>query len=287
MTAETLVACLTPQGRAAIAVIAVRGPHAWAIVQRLFAPRASRPLPEQPEVGATWLGSLGAPGQNVADEVVVVCKRMAPSPWLEVHCHGGPEVVRWLVELITSEGATACSWQDLECRTTENALQALATIALASAPTVRTASILLGQQQGSLGRLVAQVRSELERGNASKAAELLHSTVRHGPVGLHLTEPWRVAIVGAPNVGKSSLVNAVAGYQRAIVAPTPGTTRDVVSTRLAIDGWPVELLDTAGLRADAGALEEQGIALARAARAAADLCLWVVDASTEPVKSAP
>jgi tRNA modification GTPase len=92
-----------------------------------------------------------------------------------------------------------------------------------------------------------------------------------------------VAVAGAPNVGKSSLVNALAGYQRSIVAPTPGTTRDVVTTRLALDGWLIELVDTAGLRADAEALEQEGIVRAREAVADADLCLWVLDGSAPPV----
>ncbi len=98
-----------------------------------------------------------------------------------------------------------------------------------------------------------------------------------------MTQPWRVAVAGAPNVGKSSLVNAVAGYQRSIVAATPGTTRDVVTTRLALDGWLIELADTAGQRTEAEALEEQGIRRARATAAEADLCLWILDGSAPPV----
>ena len=89
---------------------------------------------------------------------------------------------------------------------------------------------------------------------------------------------WRAA-----NVGKSSLVNALAGYQRSVVTETPGTTRDVVSASLAIDGWPVELIDTAGQRGVADPLEEQGIARGRLAVAAADLCLWVVDVTADPI----
>src|SRR5205823_6640829 len=81
------------------------------------------------------------------------------------------------------------------------------------------------------------------------------------------------------NVGKSSLINALAGYQRSIVAPTPGTTRDVVRVPVALDGWPVELLDTAGLRGDAPALEAAGIEQAREQAASADLCVWVLDAT--------
>src|SRR5439155_711085 len=104
-------------------------------------------------------------------------------------------------------------------------------------------------------------------------------------LGRHLTNPWRVVVAGAPNVGKSSLVNALAGYARCVVSPTPGTTRDVVSTLIAVDGWPIELLDTAGLRLPGENLEQQGIALARAAVESADLCLWVIDASASPIWS--
>jgi tRNA modification GTPase len=79
------------------------------------------------------------------------------------------------------------------------------------------------------------------------------------------------------------LVNALAGYQRSIVAATPGTTRDVVTTRLALDGWLIELVDTAGQRAEAEELEEQGIRRAQATASAADLCLWVLDGSVPPI----
>ncbi len=103
------------------------------------------------------------------------------------------------------------------------------------------------------------------------------------PLGRHLVQPWSVVIGGAPNVGKSSLVNALVGYTRSIVAATPGTTRDVVTTAIAIDGWPIELHDTAGLRDAAGAIEAEGIARARAAAARADLRLWLLDGACEPV----
>jgi tRNA modification GTPase len=88
-----------------------------------------------------------------------------------------------------------------------------------------------------------------------------------------------VVLAGATNVGKSSLINALAGYERAIVSPQPGTTRDVVTTRTAIAGWPVQLCDTAGLREAADALESAGVALAAGALMDADLVIVVHDAS--------
>ena len=96
---------------------------------------------------------------------------------------------------------------------------------------------------------------------------------------MHLVSPWRVVFAGPPNVGKSSLINALAGYQRAIVSPIPGTTRDVVTLTTAIDGWPVELADTAGLRSTDDELEAAGVELAQSALATADLAVLVQDAT--------
>jgi tRNA modification GTPase len=266
----TVAACLTPPAAGAIATLAVRGPAAWDIVRGLFRPhsRDVRPLPEAPEVGRVWYGWLGG---AVADQVVLAVRAVRPLPWVEIHCHGGPQVVRLLLDLLAERGARAGPWQDFARLAADDPLQALAAEALAAAPTLRTAAILLDQYRGAFRRALG--------GEAAGLARL----ARLAPVGRHLVEPWKVVLAGAPNVGKSSLLNALAGYQRSIVAPTPGTTRDVVTTTVALDGWPVELADTAGLRQDTGALEGQGIERARGAASSADLCLWVLDASAEPV----
>ena len=98
-------------------------------------------------------------------------------------------------------------------------------------------------------------------------------------LGRHLTRPWSVVLAGRINVGKSSLLNALAGYGRAIVHPAPGTTRDAVAVTTAVDGWPVELCDTAGLRATGDAIERAGIERARQRLAQADLVVLVADRS--------
>ena len=113
------------------------------------------------------------------------------------------------------------------------------------------------------------------------AAKIVDQILEYRDVGLHLTMPWRVVIAGPPNVGKSSLMNAIAGYQRAIVSPLPGTTRDVVTITTAINGWPVQIADTAGLRDTVDELESAGIALAGAVVEQADLVIVVSDASVE------
>jgi tRNA modification GTPase len=272
----TYAACLTPPGTAAIATLSLRGPRAWYVVRRLFRPA----LPAEPEPGRIWLGHLG---EGLSDQVVLTVKQpSAAGPWVEVHCHGGRQVVRLLLETFAAHGVPTCAWQELERLTTDRPLQARAAAVLAEAPTQRTAAILLDQYQGALEQALADVVTALDRDDAGAAGRLLVDLAGRAALGRHLIAPWRVTVAGAPNVGKSSLVNALAGYQRSIVAATPGTTRDVVTTALAVEGWPVELSDTAGLRPGAEALEEQGIRQAEAALASADVCLWVLDASAPP-----
>jgi tRNA modification GTPase len=254
---QTLVACLTPPGKSAIATIAVRGPQAWPITRQLFEPRSGT-LPDEPEKTRHWLGRLGIESR---DEVILAVKETSPFAMLELHCHGGVAVVRMICDLYAQHSAQVVSWRTY----LGDNLQ----IMLAQAPTTRTASILLDQTCIDWPKLLEQASAETRQ----RLQELI-------PLGRHLIEPWRVVIAGPPNVGKSSLMNALAGYTRSVVSPTPGTTRDVVTARLAIDGWPIEMIDTAGLRQAPTGLEQQGIQRARAALEQADLRLWLLDGST-------
>jgi tRNA modification GTPase len=219
----------------------------------------------------------------MSDELVLALRQLHPTPWLELHMHGGAEVARWLFDTFEAHGIRSCGWQEFVRRTTGSDFQASAWTALARAPTLRAAAILLDQCHGALGLALDKIHNAVGRGKYSEAAAVLQEVLCFASLGRHLTTPWRVVIAGAPNVGKSSLVNALTGFERSIVAATPGTTRDVVGTRLAIDGWPVDILDTAGLRAPTERLEGAGVDLTREAVATADLCLWVVDAGANPV----
>jgi tRNA modification GTPase len=277
---ETVIACLTPAGAGAIATLAVHGPDAWRLCRELFSPFRGE-LPEEPETVEPNRFFLGRLGEEMQDEAILSLRRAAPVPSVELHCHGGREVLAVLVEAFRRRGAREIGWSEWQRRAIASPVRAAAAVALAHAPTPRTAAILLDQFHGAFERAIDLVRADLEKGDLDRARIGLEGLLHNASLGLHLTHPWRVAAVGAPNVGKSSLVNALAGFRRCVVSETPGTTRDVVTTLLALDGWPVELADTAGLREAGESLEEAGMRLARETAAKSDLCLWVVDASTE------
>lgn len=283
MTANqiTLLACLTPPGQGAIATLAVRGPRAWSVTRELFQQSGGGQLPEEPRPGQFQLGWLGDRTKGAADEVVLLVKQVQPLPWLEMHCHGGVEVVRLLQEHFEDRGVITVTWPEFE-RQRVPAWQVSAQEALVEAPTVKTAAIALDQWHGACAQAIAECVTGWQAGDRNEVRrrlERLHSLVG---VGRHLVRPWRVVLAGAPNVGKSSLSNALAGYARSVVAPTPGTTRDVVTTTIALDGWPIELADTAGLRVSSDALEQEGTERAQVVIASADLCLWMVDGSSTP-----
>jgi tRNA modification GTPase len=280
--AETWVSCLTPPGQGALATLGLHGPGAWEMVRALFGPHTGS-LPEAPAARTFRLGRLGEGAEGVADEAVLAVTSAGPPPTLELHCHGGREAVRFALDLFAARGARVVGWPDWLRRTTADPLRAAAAVALAEAATARTAAVLLDQHEGAFRRAVTAAVEALDRGDLAAAQEVVGELARRGPLGRHLVRPWRVALAGPPNVGKSSLLNALAGYRRSVVAATPGTTRDVVTVRLAVDGWPVELADTAGQRSSTDALEEAGVALARTAAASADLCLWLLDAAAPPV----
>ena len=142
-----------------------------------------------------------------------------PQPWLEIHCHGGREVVALVQEVLAAQGVQPCSWVELERHTANRPALARRTLeVLSAALTTRTAAIVLDQHWGALDRVLEQIASCLEHGNLAEAVRLLGEVTKFSEVGRHLTRPWRVVIAGAANVGKSSLVNAFLGFERSVVS---------------------------------------------------------------------
>ena len=145
------------------------------------------------------------------------------------------------------------------------------------AATPRTAVVAHAQYHGALVREIVALLQWPP--SSPEVIQRLRRLLALAPVGRHLAEPFAVGVVGRPNVGKSSLINALLGFERSIVLDLPGTTRDVLTSETACGGWPIRLADTAGFRAGGEELEQQGIARARDWLARADLVLLALDGS--------
>ncbi|MEX0586622.1 MAG: GTPase [Pirellulales bacterium] len=262
----------TPRGRGAIATLLIAGTDAAALVGRFFLPSGNASLDRFP-LGRIAHGRWRDP----AGEEVVAVRRDEGT--VEIHCHGGEMAANALCADLLAAGLTNVDWRDWIDRHEPDAIAAAAYRLLPQAPTFRTASILLDQAQGALQTALDEIETDRRHGRNTIARDRAKQLLAWAPLGLHLVQPWKVVVAGPPNAGKSSLVNALVGYERAIVWDLPGTTRDVLSAVTAIGGWPIELVDTAGLRISSDPLEAEGVVRARSALAEADLVVLVFDVS--------
>jgi tRNA modification GTPase len=269
------VVVLTPPGRGAVATVLVSGGGAMAAVGHLFSP-ASGNHSAAVAAGQIQFGRWGGP----AGEELVVCRRSERQ--IEIHCHGGQAAVSAVVASLAELGASEVPWKEWSRRQTDDVIAAEALVSLSQATTLRCANVLLDQYHGAL-RLeldrCAALTEAPDEASPRAANDRLEALRQRWRVGRHLVEPFRVVVCGKPNVGKSSLINALVGYQRSIVYDQPGTTRDAIRVRTAIDGWPVELCDTAGLRSSGDPLEAAGVRLAVERFSDADLRVLVFDAT--------
>ena len=251
------------------------------VIDRVFRPDRGRSMAATPP-GRLRLGRAGT---GAGDEVVAVRLESAV-PTFEIQCHGGPAAVAAVVEALRRAGANPADRDHRDPDPGDDAIRAAAREDLASAPTLRVAEILLDQVHGassrSIERLINQARSGATLGPTSPLLADVDGLLRTAGVGTRLLSGWKVVIAGRPNVGKSRLFNAMAGFTRSIVHRDAGVTRDVVTVRTAFGGWPVELADTAGERDSGDAIENLGVIRARQERGEADLVLLVLDRS-EPL----
>jgi len=280
---------LTPPGRGAVGTVLVEGTGAREVVEGVFRAKDGRGLGVRSKDRLVYGHVVGRAGEAMAEaegeeageqpegyeEVIVRC-RVEDS--VELHCHGGHAAAGMIEGLLVERGCRVVEWREWVGTHHEDPITAAAHRALADARTRRTAAILLDQYHGALRRDFDAIEGQLGRGETA-ALEQIDAVLGRASLGRHLVRPWRVAVAGPVNVGKSTLVNAVLGYTRAITHHTPGTTRDVLSATTAIDGWPVELLDTAGLRAGGDPMERAGVEEARRRLGEADLVVLVFDRS--------
>ena len=271
---------LTPPGRGAVATLRVEGPGAVVAVDAEIRPRGQRPWADYPPDRLVVAGFGLPPGEEV------VVRRVGPEA-VELHCHGGTAAVAMLCETLAARGGVQVGWRAWLAGREGDSIAAAALEDLADARTECTAAILLDQYKGALRRSLEQLQQARAAGDRAASQRLRDQLLARAPLGMHLTAPWRVVIAGPPNAGKSSLLNALVGHSRAIVHHEPGTTRDVVTATVALDGWPVELADTAGLGPAADQVERLGVAKARERIAAADLVLWVCDGSVPAEGDSP
>ncbi len=305
---HTIFALASGGGRAGIAVYRLSGPAAAAALQAL----SGRPLP--PPRRAQRRRLVDAAGL-VIDEGLVLWFP-APASFtgedvVELQLHGGRAVAAAVGDALLGLGLRPAEPGEFSRRAFAagklDLTQAEALADLVAAETAAQRRQALAQMDGALGRLYDDWRQRLLRAQAHLEAEIdfaeddlpggLSEAARQalaelaGQIAAHLADGGRgerlrdglsAAILGAPNVGKSSLLNRLAGREAAIVAATAGTTRDVIEVHLDVDGFPVTLADTAGLRAAAEAVEEEGVRRARARAETADLRLVVFDATALP-----
>ena len=293
------VTLLSAPGRSALAVVGLTGAGCVELATSCFAPHGGTPLTERP-VGAICVGRWIPSGEEL-----IIVRTSAAS--LELHCHGGTAAAEAVLVSLESGGAVRQPWPQWFTDSGVATIETEARTALARAGGPRAARILSRQVAGALQR-------ELDRLTALVTAEKLSTAMRAevlaaldrlalaARIGLRLVSPWRVVVVGKVNAGKSSLVNALVGYARSLVALEPGTTRDVLHASLVLAGWEIELADTAGLREESAEVlsvttaltsrplgggpvrdvEREGIGRGMAAAAAADLVLRVVDCRKAP-----
>ena len=309
---ETIAAIATPLGEGAIAIVRVSGPRAVPCVASIF--RGRRRLEEAPS-HTLVRGSIVDPAGHLVDDVLVSVMR-APRTFtgediVEINCHGGRLVVETVLRLVLDAGARLAQPGEFTQRAFLNGridlAQAEAVIDIVRARSPVGLQVAAKQLEGELSRRVTGVREKLLRllgrmqvvidypeedlgdVTSSEVEEILNEALRDIQVlldgadaGKVYREGVRAAIVGRPNVGKSSLLNALLREERAIVTEIAGTTRDTIDAEVILGGIPLTLVDTAGLRQTEDPVERVGIERTKAAIARADLVLVVVDGS-EPL----
>lgn len=313
MQGETIAAIATPPGEGALAVIRISGQRALEVADMIF---RGRKIPSRAEERRVLLGRIIDPGNNqheeVLDEVLLTVFRNPRSytgeDLVEISGHGGPVVASRVLGAVLAAGARMARPGEFTERAFHNGkldlTQAEAVMDLINAQTDRSAKAAAGQLEGRLGAEINALRAGLlgtvahleafidfpEEGIDPESGDALRKRMESVEARLNrllatanegrlLREGITLALCGAPNAGKSSLLNRLLGADRAIVSETAGTTRDTIEERASLGGYPFRVIDTAGLRETEDPVEREGVERARRAAVNADLRIHLVDAA--------
>ncbi|MEN1760079.1 tRNA uridine-5-carboxymethylaminomethyl(34) synthesis GTPase MnmE [Anoxynatronum sibiricum] len=311
---ETIAAIATATGEAGIGIVRVSGGEALEKVRRLFYDAYGRPVESLPPRRMLYGQIRNPENSEVVDEVLMVYMK-APHTYtredvVEIQCHGGTQSVRRIMALLLSQGIRGAVPGEFTKRAFLNGRldlsQAEAVMDLISARTERSHQAAMDQLEGFLSRKVRFLRgrmlallaemevsidfSEEEDVEVATYDSLMKASrelikeidglIASARTGKILREGIKTIIVGKPNVGKSSLLNALLRESRAIVTDIPGTTRDAIEEQLNLKGIPMVLMDTAGIRETEDLVEQLGVERTRLLFEKADLVIMMLDAST-------
>ena len=311
---DLIAAVATPPGPGGVGIVRLSGPGAHRAAAQVFRPMQRGALTDAPDRLLVYGMVLGPEGEGIDSGLAFVSR--APHSYTgedtaELQCHGSPVVLGLVLEALYRAGARPARPGEFTQRAFLNGrldlTQAEAVIDLIEADSARAVQNAAGQLAGALSRRIGGVYDALTdlmahfcavldypdedldpfraEGMAAVLAEqgaALAALLQTAARGRRLRDGVVCALVGRPNAGKSSLLNAMAGYERAIVTDRPGTTRDTVEAAVNLAGLPFRLIDTAGLRASDDPAEQLGVARSRAAMDEADVVLLVCDGTVAP-----
>ena len=306
---DTITALVTAVGESSVGIIRISGPEATNIANKIYKGKTDFKTAESHTVHYGYV--YDAKNDKKIDEAIFLLMRGPRSftgeDVVEVQCHGGMVVLKQTLQLILSCGARLAEQGEFSKRAFLNGrldlAQAESIMDIVQAKTERGVDLALSQLQGSLSGMVRELRADLlelvafiqadidypdddiERLTSeeyqSRVANLkdqIASVLQNAQKGKIIRDGLRVVIAGKPNVGKSSLLNALLGQERAIVTDIPGTTRDVIEEYINLNGIPLKIVDTAGIRETDNIVEQIGVDKAQQFVKNADLVLYVVDA---------
>lgn len=311
---DTIVASCTAPGAGALALLRLDGTKALEIAQALARTHKLEALVAAPSHTIVYGHVVDADGTPIDQVLFLVMrgpKTFTGNDIVEITCHNNPFIVASILARACAVGARRARAGEFTQRALMNGkidlLQAEALHELITAPSAAAAKLSLAQLEGSLSRVVRQIEEQLfelavmveasfefseeehidldfDAIVRQRLAQLLGfiGTVDAGAGLQRVREGVKVALVGTVNAGKSTLLNALVGRNRAIVSDRPGTTRDSIEAGVTMEGYALTYIDTAGLRETADVVEQEGIVRSRLAAAEADLVLLVCDGSVEP-----